>query len=116
MEIAGLITAAVLSVLWYLIWTKTYLPYDIKGLIKHSVIFILLSAGILFITANAVFAPVDNSYSYSNKSALGLLFILMAIVFICASIFALAVTIGEYINKDDEYDRKQVQDKNETQV
>lgn len=114
MFIIELIIAAVLSVVWFLLWTKTYLPYDIKGLIKHSVIFILLSVGILFIMAKAVFAPVDDSYSYSNKSVLGLLFILMAIVFFLASLFALAVTIGEYINKDDDYNQKQIKDKDES--
>ncbi|MBR1749563.1 MAG: hypothetical protein IJ740_20235 [Ruminococcus sp.] len=114
MEILSLIITVVLSAVWYLAWTKTYLPFDVKGLIRHSLIFILLSIGIVFVMGKAVFAPVNESYSASNKSALGFLFMLLIQVFLCVCLFALAVTIGKYITKDDEYYQTHDKEKTDT--
>ena len=105
-----IVIPVIISVVWYLIWTKTYDPYELRGLIRHEVIFTAASAGIFYLAARVIFSPVDESYSYSNKGALGFVVIIFGVFLGCSCLAALGTTIGMFITRNDE---KETDDKKE---
>lgn len=93
---------AALSLGWALLWIYTYRSAKISGYVIHTVIFSALSAAITWLMLKVIFAPVDDTYSASNKGALGLVFILWMIVFGSACLIAVFATLGKLINNRTE--------------
>ena len=97
LEYLKLALVLAVSVGWALFWVKTYDPYTVGGLIGHSVLFSVLSLILLLTGLNILFSPADDSYSASNKSALGMIGLLYSGVFLIGCLIAFIQTISEYI-------------------
>ena len=72
------------SCLWAYVWVKAYRGRTAGSLILHTVIFSVLSLLIAYLAMRMIFSQVDDTYSASNKGALGLMSIM------CTGIFAVA--------------------------
>lgn len=103
------LVVALVSIGWALLWIFTCNHDKVSGFVKHSVIFAVLS---LILTAAAMFVmfmPVDETYSASNKGALGILFILWLIVFCSACLIAFIISLVRFsgmrrtANEDEEH-------------
>ena len=97
LEYLKLALVLTVSVGWALLWVRTYDSYTVSGLIGHSVLFSVLSFILLLTGLNILFSPADESYSASNKSALGMIGLLYSGVFLIGCLVAIITTISEYI-------------------
>ena len=82
---------------WTWLWTKTYRPCGIGRYLLHTLVFLLLSLVIAWLSALIVFSPVDDSYSASNIGALGLMLIPWYAVFGTGCLCGIMATLGELI-------------------
>jgi hypothetical protein len=92
----SLLIIVAVSIGWALLWILTCNPVKVSGLVKHSVIFAVLS---LILTAAAMFImfmPVDETYSASNKGAIGILFILWLLIFCSACLIAFIISLVRF--------------------
>ncbi len=84
---------------WAYLWIRTYDPYTLCGLILHSILFSIISLMLLFIGLSILFSSADETYSASNKSALGLLGLIYSAAFLLCCLAALVQTIGDYLDR-----------------
>ena len=103
-----LLTAVILPcILWAFLWVKTFKGTTLRALILHTLIFTVLSALIGYIALRILFSGADESYSVSNKSALGLLGLMILSVFVPACILAFFQTLGDLLSRrNDSKDAK----------
>ncbi len=96
------------SAVWAFVWIKTFNGDSVLSLIGHTVLFSFLSLFILYLIASLMFSGVDETYSFSNKSALGLGFFGIASIFIIACLIAFFSTIGKLLdNNNNNKDNKE---------
>ena len=81
-------------------WVKLWLHIcrNGSGLIRNLVM-IVLSFGVTYIAAVIVFLPVDDTYSYSNICAQGLLLVMFLQFFAPACLIALILSVCRAIMK-----------------
>lgn len=76
------------SLVWICLWL-----YICRRKALHILLMLLLSLGVVYIAARIVFLPVDETYSYSNICAQGLLLVMFLQFFIPACIIALIISV-----------------------
>ena len=91
-----------LSFLWAKLWLKTCKYEKIGRFVLHEIIFTALSFAVSYIMMLIIFSPVDETYSASNKGALGFIFIFWLVIFGSACFVALVQTVVDMINKNSE--------------
>lgn len=79
---------------WIFLWVHTYHPKDVKHLLLHTGLFLLLSLVICGVIMLLIFLPADDSYSASNLGALGLMFLMFLRVFGIGCLVAICQTVG----------------------
>lgn len=89
----------ILLLVWLMLWVATYKPSNVLGLIKHTVVFALLSILLSRIALWWVFLSVDDTYSASNKGALGILYMMWQIVFLFDCLLAFGMTLKSLLDK-----------------
>lgn len=87
---------------WAILWGKTYKFSKIRGFIKHTVIFMLLSLLAAWIVSKLIFFPADETYSYSNISALGLLCLIWLKIFGFGCLTAFIYTLDSLLDPQGE--------------
>lgn len=88
----------IVSAGWAVLWGKTYKSQKIGGFIKHTVIFLLLSVLIAWIGLRLIFLPVNETYSYSNICALGLLCPIWLKIFGLGCLTAIVYTLDDLLD------------------
>lgn len=91
--------AALPCIAWAFVWIKTFKGNTVRRLIAHTLIFAALSAFIAYVILRIVFSGVDETYSASNKGALGILFLMIMAVFVPACLFAFFQTVSDLISR-----------------
>ena len=84
---------------WAYLWVRTYDPYTLCGLILHSILFSIISLMLLFIGLSILFSSADETYSASNKSALGLIGLIYSGALLLCCLAALIQTIVDYLER-----------------
>lgn len=87
------------AIVWGLAGIFTYKPGKLQSWLVHSAVFLLISALTALVAAKICFAPVDDSYSYSNVSALGLLYFYWLLIFAVACFVVIFGNLGKYCNR-----------------
>ncbi|MBQ8434581.1 MAG: hypothetical protein IJX24_01000 [Oscillospiraceae bacterium] len=86
------------SIFWSYLWVKTCKVSTVKRLIIHTIIFILLSLVVAYLTMRLIFLPVNDNYSASNIGAVGILYLMFLVCFGIACFLAVGITIENFIN------------------
>ena len=89
-------------------WVRTYNPSTVRGLLLHTLLFLMISAAVAAGGVYLIFLPADDSYSASNLGALGFTAIIFLIVFGICCLTALLANIGRFAEQ-----RHCTKDKNE---
>lgn len=100
--IFSLLAFAAVSFGWIHLWTSTYRPYSIGGLILHNAIFTALSLPVAWLVSMLIMMTAGAGYSASNTGALGLLAIFWLFIFGFACFIALILTIVSFREKQSE--------------
>ncbi len=87
---------AAISIGWALLWIFTCNHDKVRGFVKHSVIFAVLSLILTVAAMFIMFMPVDETYSASNKGAIGILFILWLMIFCSACLIAFIISLVRF--------------------
>ncbi len=95
------------AAVWGLAGIFTYKPKQFRGWLAHSAVFLLISALTALVAAKICFAPVDDSYSYSNVSALGLLYLYWLLIFAVACFVVILGNLGKYFNRNSKNNPKE---------
>jgi len=69
----------VFSIFWSYLWVKTCKAPTVRRLIIHTIIFVLLSLVVAYLTIHLIFLPVNDSYSASNIGAVGILYLIFLV-------------------------------------
>lgn len=101
------------AILWGLAGIFTYKPGKFRGWLAHSAVFLLISALTALVAAKICFAPVDDSYSYSNVSALGLLYLYWLLIFAIACFVVIFGNLGKYCSKNGKNSQPEQEEKPE---
>ena len=80
-----------------LLWVRTYKPGSLRGLLLHTLLFLLLSIAVAAGGVYLMFLTADGSYSASDYGALGFTAVIWLGVFGACCIAALLATVGMYI-------------------
>ena len=88
------------SIFWSYLWVKTCKASTVRRLIIHTIIFILLSLVVAYLTMRLIFLPVNDNYSASNIGAVGILYLMFLVCFGIACFLAVGITIENFINAD----------------
>ena len=101
------------AAVWGGIGIITYKPKQFRGWLAHSAVFLLISALTALVAAKICFAPVDDSYSYSNVSALGLLYLYWLLIFAIACFVVIFGNLGKYCSKNGKNSQPEQEEKPE---
>ncbi len=87
-------------------WVKLWLHICGKGnAVIRNIVMIILSLGVVYIAAQIVFLPVDDTYSYSNICAQGLWMLMFLKFFVPASVIAMIISVCRAITERGAGDR-----------
>ncbi len=100
----GFLAVAAVCVGWAAVWIKTFRGESAGALVLHTVVFSVLSAVIMAVVRSIVFSEADESYSASNLGALGFLYMMFLVPFVCACLIAFFQTVGDLITRREKPD------------